>query len=271
MTLYRASLLAAFVLLSRFETHAQWLNEPMKGAPRTGQGKINLAAPAPRRDGVPDLSGIWQVRADPRPPGPSGLGESGNSKYFRDVLADYKPNEAPLTPFGADLLRKNIAGGLAASPPVNCLPDALPRADLLPEPFKVVQSRNLIVFLYEVGTTFRQIFLDGRRLPQDPTPSWNGYSVGRWEKDTLIVDTNGFNDKSWLDAKGTGHSESLKVEERLHRPDFGHINLTVTLTDPVTFTRPLTFSVVEDLMPDTDLLEHYCLENEKDGARSPDK
>jgi hypothetical protein len=243
----------------------------MKGTPRTADGKVDIAAPAPRRDGVPDLSGIWQVPADPRPPGSGGLGESGNSKYFRDILSDYKPGEAPLTAWGAALLRRNIAGGLALSPPVNCQPDALPRADLLPEPFKVIQSRDLVILLYEVGTTFRQIFLDGRKLPADPEPSWNGYSVGGWEKDALVVDTVGFNNKSWLDAKGAGHSENLRVEERFHRRDFGHIDLVTTLTDAKTFTRPISFGVVEELMPDTDLLEHYCLENEKDGSHAPSK
>lgn len=244
---------------------AQWLSEPMKGAPRAADGKVKMTAPAPRRGGVPDLSGVWQVQADPRPPGPRGLGESENSKYFRDVLSDYKPGEAPLTPWGAERLRRNLAGGLTLNPPVNCLPDALPHADLLPEPFKVIQSRDEIAVLYEVGTTFRQIFLDGRKHPADPTPSWNGYSVGKWEKDTLSVDTIGFNEKSWLDARGTGHSEEMRIGERFHRRDFGHIDLTVTITDAKTFTKPIVFSVVEELMPDTDLLEHYCLENEKDG------
>jgi hypothetical protein len=180
--------------------HAQWLNEPMKGAPRTPDGEIAMTAPAQKQNGFPDLSGIWQVRPDPRPAGPGGLGESGNSRYFRDVLSDYKAGDEPLTPLGNEVLKRNIAGGLALNPAVNCLPDALPRADLLPEPFKVIQSQDLVVLLYEVGTTFRQIFADGRKHPVDPTPSWNGYSVGKWEKDTFVVETIGFNDKSWLDA-----------------------------------------------------------------------
>jgi hypothetical protein len=267
-----------FVLVSAIATlatssalRAQWVHEPIKGAPRQADGTINMTAPAPRRNGIPDLSGIWQVRADPRPSGPGGLGESGNSKYFRDVLSDYKPGQEPLTTWGLELLHKNLAGGLALSPPVNCLPDALPRADVLPEPFKVIQSPDLIILLYEVGTTFRQIFLDGRKHPTDPVPSWNGYSVGRWENETLVVDTVGFNDKSWLDAKGTGHSEDLRLEERFHRRDFGHVDLTITLSDPKTFTKPISINVVEELMPDTDLIEHYCLENEKDGSHAPNK
>jgi hypothetical protein len=248
---------------------AQWLHQPMAGAPRTRDGKINMAGPVPRVNGKPDLSGIWQVQGDPRAPGGLfGIGESLNSRYFRDVLADFKPDERPLTPAGAELLRRNSQPGVF-NPVLNCLPDGVPHGDLLPEPFKIIHSRGVIVILYEVGTTFRQIFTDGRALPKDPSPSWQGYSVGRWQGDTLVVDTIGFNDMSWLDARGTGHSTEMRVEERFRRRDYGHLELTITITDPRTFTRPITFSVVEELLPDTDLLEHYCLENERDDAHFP--
>jgi hypothetical protein len=247
----------------------QWVNQPVAGAPRTREGKINMTGPVPRLNGKPDLSGIWQVQAEPRPPGGLfGLGESLNSKYFRDILWDFKPDERPLTPAGAERLRQHTQPG-AFNPSLNCLPDGVPKGDLLPEPFKIVHSRGLVVMLYEVETTFRQIFTDGRKLPADPSPSWQGYSVGRWEGDTLVVETSGFNDRSWLDARGTGHSEDLRVEERFRRRDYGHLDLTITITDPQTFTRPLTFTVVEDLLPDTDLFEHYCVENEKDDAHFP--
>lgn len=251
--------------------HAQWINEPMKGAPRTPDGKINMTAPAPRMNGVPDLTGIWQVQAEPRPPGLFGLGESPNSKYFRNILADFKPGEEPMTPWGAEVFRKNVAGGPAHAPVVNCLPDSVPHGDILPEPFKVIQTPGVIVFLYEVETTFRQVFMDGRKQVVDPAPAWNGYSVGKWDGDTLVVDTIGFNDKSWLDAQGHGHSEEMRVEERFRRRDFGHMDLTVTITDPKAFTKPLNFSVVLEMQPDTDLLEHYCQENEKDAAHHPGK
>jgi hypothetical protein len=248
---------------------AQWLNSPMARAPRTPDGKINMAGPVPRLDGKPDLSGVWQVQGEPRAPGGLfGLGESINSRYFRDVLSDFPGDARPLTPFGAELLRKHAEPGVF-NPTVNCLPDGVPHGDLLPEPFKIIHSRGVIVMLYEVETTFRQIFMDGRKLPTDPSPSWQGYSVGRWDGDTLVVDTRGFNDRGWLDARGTGHSEELRVEERFRRRDYGHIDLTITITDPKTFTRPITFSVVEQLLPDTDLFEHYCLENERDDRHFP--
>ena len=248
---------------------AQWLNQPVRGAPRTPDGKVNMTGPAPRVNGKADLSGIWQVQADPRPPGLFGLGESPNSRYFRDILADFKPGEEPLLPAGAEILRRNGQAGGAGPPFVNCLPDGVPHADLLPEPFKIVQTPGVVVMLYEVETMFRQIFTDGRRQLTGPQPSWMGYSVGTWEEDTLVVDTTGFNTLGWLDVRGHGHSEDLRVEERFHRRDFGHLNLTVTITDPKTFTRPITFNVVEELLPDTDLLEHYCLEHESDAAHQP--
>ena len=249
--------------------HAQWLNQPIAGAPRTPDGKINMTGPVPMLTGKPDLSGIWQVQAEPRAPGGLfGLGESPNSKYFRDVLSDFKPDERPLTPAGAELLRKHGEPG-AFNPTLNCLPDGVPHGDLLPEPFKIIHSPGVIVMLYEVETTFRQIFTDGRKLPADPSPTWQGYSVGRWEGDTLVIETAGFNDSGWLDARGTGHSADLRVEERFRRRDYGHLELTITITDPQTFTKPITVSVVEELLPDTDLFEHYCLENEKDVAQFP--
>jgi len=239
----------------------------MAGAPRTPDGKINMTGPVPMLNGRPDLSGIWQVQGEPRAPGGLfGLGESLNSKYFRDVLSDFKPDERPLTPAGAELLRKHGQPG-AFNPTLNCLPDGVPHGDLLPEPFKIIHSPGVIVMLYEVETTFRQIFTDGRKLPADPSPTWQGYSVGRWEGDTLVIETAGFNDLSWLDARGTGHSVDMRVEERFRRRDYGHLELTITITDPQIFTKPITFSVVEELLPDTDLFEHYCLENEKDDTR----
>jgi hypothetical protein len=248
---------------------AQWTNQRIAGAPRTPDGKINMTAPAPRVNGKPDLSGLWQVQGEPRAPGGLfGLGESINSKYFRNVLSDFPADAPPLTPAGAEALRRNTSPG-AFNPPLNCLPDGVPHGDLLPEPFKIIQLPNLIVMLYEVETTFRQVFMDGRKIPVDPSPTWQGYSVGRWEGDTLVVDTAGFNDKSWLDARGTPHSEDMKIEERFRRRDYGHLELTITITDPKIFTQPIRFSVVEELLPDTDVFEHYCLENEKDDRHFP--
>jgi hypothetical protein len=246
---------------------AQWLHVPYPNAPRLKDGRINMKGPVPRLNGKPDLSGVWQLPGEPRAPnGLFGLGESLNSRYFRDILSDFPADARPLTPEGAERLRQHAQPGVF-NPTVNCLPDGVPHGNLLPEPFKIVHSRGMIVMLYEVETTFRQIYLDGRAFPVDPSPTWQGYSVGRWEGDTLVVTTMGFNDRGWLDARGTPHSTEMRVEERLRRRDYGHLDLKITITDPRTFTQPVSFSVVEELLPDTDLLEHYCVENEQDDAR----
>lgn len=244
---------------------AQWLHEPIPGAPRTPDGKVDMNGPAPHKNGKPDLSGIWQAQPEPRGPGLFGLGESPVSKYFINVTADFKPSDDPLTPEGKEILHRHnqTPNGY---PGLNCLPDGVPHADLLPEPFKIIQTPGEMLMLYEVETTFRQIFTDGRKQPADPQPAWMGYSVGHWDGDTMVIETIGFNDLSWLDARGHGHSEDMRVEERFRRRDFGHLDAQVTITDPKTFTQPITFKFVETLLPDTDLIEHYCSEDEKDVA-----
>jgi hypothetical protein len=248
---------------------AQWTGQPAPGAPRTADGKVNMTGPVPRVNGKPDLSGIWQAVGTPRAPGGLfGIGESENSAYFRDILSDFKRGEEPLTPEGAELLRRNTQPGVVG-PSLRCMPDGVPHADLLPEPFKLIQMPGETLMLYEVETIFRQIFTDGRKLPNDPSPVWLGYSIGKWDGDTFVVETMGFNDLSWLDARGHGHSEDMRVEERFHRSDFGHMDVTVTITDPKVFTKPVTFTFVERLLPDTDVFEHICSENEKDAAHLP--
>jgi len=243
---------------------AQWLNQPAPGAPRTPDGKVNKTGPVPRVNGKPDLSGIWQAEAEPRGPGLYGLGESPNSKYFRDILSDFKPGEEPLTAAGAEMLSRHGQTGPYGNPSLNCLPDGVPHADLLPEPFKIIQTPDVIAVLYEVDNTHRQIYTDGRPLPVDPQPTWGGYSVGRWDGDTLIVDAAGFNEGTWLDSGGHPHSDALRIQERFHRRDFGHMDLSVTVDDPKMYTKPFTIKVTELLLPDTDILESVCNENEKD-------
>ena len=263
----RLPLLGIFIFGACLCAQAQW-DIKYPGAPRTPDGKIDMTGPVPRVNGKPDLSGIWQAEAEPRGPGLFGLGESPNSKYFRDILSDFKRGEEPLTPEGQEMLRRNTQPGIVG-PNLRCLPDGVPHADLLPEPFKIINAQGEILFLYEVETIFRQIYTDGRTAPVDPMPTWLGYAVGRWEGDTLVVETTGFNDKSWLDARGHGHSEEMRVEERFHRRDYGHMEVTVTVTDPKVFTKPVTINFVEGLVPDTDVLEHICAENERDTAHLP--
>jgi len=266
-----AILLAALVTAA----HAQWLNYPAPGTPRTADGKPNLSARAPRAsNGKPNLSGVWQT--EPAPEGENERlfganlaheavpGDDGRTfnKYAFNILVDFKPNESPLRPEAAELFRKRREG-----PSELCLPLGLPRADLFNfAPFKVIQTPGVIAMLYETGNMYRQIYTDGRKLPVDPQPSWLGYSVGRWEGDTLVVDAVGFNDRSPLDLVGHRHSEDLRVQERFHRRDFGHMDLIATIDDPKTFTRPFTIKVTELLVPDSDVLESVCNEDEKDRA-----
>ena len=267
-------LLAVFALLS-VAAHAQWLNHPTPGTPRTRDGKANLTAPAPRApDGKPDLSGVWQTElVNPRD---SVLGENFQfvvpgddprtfSKYVRNILADFKPEDVPMRPEAAELLRKNAT--TAITPSVNCLPLGLPVSDMHSYyPFKIVQARGVTMVLYEAGNTYRQIYTDGRKLPVDPAPAWLGYSVGRWEGDTFVVDAVGFNDKGRLDGSGHPRSEAMRLQERFHRRDFGHMDVQITVDDPTFYTKPFTVKVTEILIPDSDVLESVCNENEKDRA-----
>jgi hypothetical protein len=264
---WRLCLLLAFLANGAV---GQWLNYPDPRTPRTKDGEPNLTAPAPRaEDGKPDLSGVWQTELAPPGENDRLLGDltpfvvPGDdprtfSKYFWNILADFKPEEAPVRPEVAELFRKNVAGG------GNCLPLGIPGADILAyAPFKIIQTHGLIVILYELDNTHRQIYTDGRKLPADPQPLWLGYSVGRWEGNTLVVETAGFNDRGRLDGLGHPRSEALRVQERFHRRDFGHMDLQLTVEDPKLLLQPITVKVTELLIPDSDVLESFCNENNK--------
>jgi hypothetical protein len=262
---------------------AQWLNQADPGTPRTRDGKPNLSAPAPRLHGKPDLSGIWEAESTPRkilatlfppgagllPGGENGLGEDDPQKYFLNILADFKHGEEPLTPAAAALLQQRLASD--KKPPTLCALGSVPINDLVPAPFKIVQKPGLTLMLYESDTVFRQIYTDGRKHPVDPQPSWLGYSVGRWEGDWFVVDVMGFNDRSPLDAMGHFHSDAMKVTERFHRRDFGHMEVRITLDDPKTFTSPVAINFNQVLLPDTDLIESFCSEGEQDLLHLPGK
>jgi hypothetical protein len=256
---------------------AQWLTYPTPGTPRGADGKPNLSARAPRAaNGKPDLSGVWRTAYDAPDanerlfgPGVKAFVEPGDdpssfSKYFLDILVDFPQGASPMRPATAALFRQNSVKK-ADSSSARCLPQGLPRTDINSyAPFKIIQTPGVIAVLYEVDNTHRQIYTDGRPLPKDPQPAWGGYSIGRWDGDTLIVNATGFNDRTWLDSGGHPHSDALRVEERFHRRDFGHMDLTVTVDDPTMYTRPFTINVTEVLLPDTDILESVCNENEKD-------
>lgn len=261
---------------------AQWLNYPTPGTPRTKDGKPNLSAPVPRAsNGKPDISGVWQV--DPAPGEMERkIGDVGTfavpgddprtfSPYFFNILADFKPDDAPLRPEAATVFGVHAKGFGKDHPYGRCLPMGIPGTALISVPFKIIQTPGVTAVLYEIDNTFRQIYTDGRPLPVDPQPSWAGYSVGRWDGDALVVDTVGFNDRGWLDAIGHTHSEALKIRERFRRRDFGHMELQITIDDAKTFTKPFTVTVNQLLIPDSDILETVCAENEQDRVHIADK
>ena len=267
------------LLLAGVGLQAQWLNVRDSGIPRTKDGTPNLSAPVQRApNGKPDLSGVWQGHGAPiselmkiLPAGVNGLGEDPPPMSFFNVLAGVKPEQNPLRPEFVAQYEKMAAVALTEPPPAFCVPSPTPFIDSFPSPFKIVQTPKLMLMLVESDTDFRQIFMDGRKLPDDPQPSWLGYSVGRWEGDSLVVDTVGLNALSPLDIFGHPHSDVLHVTERFRRRDLGHMDLQVTIDDPKTYTRPFTYTINLLLLPDTDLLESFCVENEKDAAHVPKK
>ena len=252
--------------------HAQWLNHPTPGIPRTADGKPNLSARTPRGpDGKPNLSGLWQTEsASPEllerliPGATNGAGEEAPSQYFINLFSDLKPDDVPFRPAAAQAFQERARNFTNLSPVSHCLPEGMPMIETAPAPYKMVQTPGATFLLYERDTTFRQVYTDGRKLPDDPQPSWLGYSVGKWDGDTFVVDTIGFNDRGWLDARAHTHSEAFHLTERFHRLDFGHMELQLTVDDSKTYTRPFTVKLEQRLLPDTDLLESYCIENEKD-------
>jgi hypothetical protein len=220
---------------------AQWLTHPTPGIPRAADGKPNLAAPAPRTpDGKPDLTGVWQRL----------------STYGRDIAADLKPGE--VQPWAEALVQRRMEDLGTDHMSHLCLPWG-PNYSTSQRRAKLVQTPGLILILDE-DLTYRQIFLDGRQLETNPNPSWMGYSVGRWEGDTLVVESFGFNDRTWLDSNGHPHSEALRTTERYRRRDFGHLDIEVTLNDPAAYARPWTVALRAELTADTELLESVCNE-----------
>jgi hypothetical protein len=272
MPAQRLILFFAFVSTA---AHAQWLNYPTPGTPRTSDGKPNLTAPAPRTaDGKPDLSGVWMHEhtslaelkrlfgADVGATNVPGMEVETVSKYAINILLDFKPEDSPMRPEAAEIFRRRATG---LEDRGTCLPVGVPLGSLLSEPFKILQSPRLIAVLYE--DTHRQIYTDGRVLPKEfAQPSWLGYSTGKWDRDTLLVETAGFNDKTWLDVIGHPRSEALRITERYHRRDVGHLDAEMTFDDPKMYTKPFTIKVTYELQANSDIFEYFCDENEKDSA-----
>lgn len=227
---------------------AQWIKYPTAGIPRNADGTPNLNAPAPKTaDGKPDFSGIW--RAD-------------GTKYLRNLAADM--DSAPMLPWAAAEYQRRIDTLGKDDPVGHCNLSGIPQADVIPYPYKILQSGTQITFLYEAVRTFREVFIDGRPFPEDMQPNWLGYSVGHFEGDTLVIETRGQHDKSWIDTGGHPHSEQLRVTEKFRRVNFGRIELEITIDDPGAYTKPWTARYPLVYVPDTELIEYVCTENNKD-------
>ena len=231
---------------------AQWVSVPVPGTPRTSDGVPDLEAPTPRTaGGKPDLSGIWRAES---------------YQWVNHLLP---PGEVePFQPWAAELAERRRSTQSHELPMTFCMPHGVPDAQLVHgHPFKIVQTPNLMIHLYEEFTKYRQIHTDGRELPVDPNPAWYGYSVGHWEDDTFVVESAGFKLGSWLTNQGAPHTEALRVTERYRRVNFGYMEIVVTIDDPEAYTEPWTSDTIRmHLLPDTELIEHLC-ENNRDLER----
>lgn len=251
ITAWRSGILAiAFVCATGGTAAAQWLSLPLPGTPRTADGQPDLSAPAPRTaDGTPNHSGIWLL-------------DRSHHNSNANLLAEGA--DAPMLPWAVEVYERRMETFGYNRPMTVCLPHGVPDGVTSPYGFKIVQTPMLMLNLYEEFTKFRQIHTDGRQLPVDPNPQYYGYSVGRWEDDTFVVDTAGFKEGSWLDNDGHPHTDALRTTERFRRLNFGTMEVTVTIDDPKAYSGPWTSETMRlALQPDTELLEHLC-ENNRD-------
>jgi hypothetical protein len=234
---------------------AQFLHVPKSGLPRTAAGEPDLSGPFPRLpDGTPDLTGPWS---------------SKDNTLARDIAAGVE-GEVPLQPWAKALFDERKTGSHSREDPdANCLPQGVPKIDAVAYPWKMIRTPGSIVIIYEAFNLWRQIFMDGRQVSPDANPTWQGYSVGHWDGDTLVVDTRGFNGRAWLDQLGRPTTEALHVTERFRRRDLGHMDIDVTIDDPKAYTHPFSLTEHVFLRPDTDLLEFICNENNRDLPHLP--
>jgi hypothetical protein len=250
------------VLLLATVADAQWLNHPSPAIPRLPDGKPNLSAPPPKApDGKIDLSGIWAAEC-----AVYGRDACFTQSLFFDLAKDLNAADVQMTPWAQGVQTQREARNHVDDPYGYCLPPGTPRINFGGGPFKILHTREVTAFLYETiaGMTFRQVFTDGRSLPQENEPTWLGYSVGRWDGDVFVVETTGFRDGGWLDTrKARPHSDALRVTERFRRTDFGHMQLTITIDDRKAFLKPWTVQARLTLLPDTELVEAFCDNHDK--------
>jgi hypothetical protein len=279
LVLFRPAAVFMLVFAGTVSIGAQWPDHRKANAPRTADGQVDLNAPAPRAaDGRPDLSGTWKNAGRGRGQAREQLTlDEKPHATFANIGAGFKDG-LPLKPEAAAVLKERMANFSKDNPDVWCLPLGNQQFNVHPFPLKIIQNPDVTVILYETHMGYRQIFTDGRSLPaNDPQPWFYGYSVGRWEGDTLVVETIGFKDAGWLDINGSPLSEKGRTIERFRRTNYGTIEIEQTVDDPVNYTRPFTTRLTWRLMPDTEIMEMVCAENNqsihhlvgKDGPATP--
>ncbi len=286
---YKALVIAALVILgtsiASAPLAAQWLKYPTAGVPRKN-GKVDMFAPAPRlADGKPDFSGIWTTGdsydrrarglstpkdlAPPRDPQSFKEAETPadptaivGSRQMSNIGIDL-PGGLPYQPWLVPIVKKRTANDAIDDPHIRCWPDNFIRAYGMPHLLKFVHTPGLLVMLNELNAGYRQVFTDARPLPKDPNPNLQGYSSGKWSGDTLVIDSIGFRDDTWIDWNGSVLTEAAKVQEQIRRPDFGHLDIQVTVDDPKAYTKPWTVQLRQRIVVDTELVDEMCLENEQ--------
>ena len=251
---------------------AQWIRYPTAGVPITSDGRPNLSAQTPRTsDGRPDFSAIWLTGNPNCPRGldPVSLNCGTELPMGREGInfGVSLPGGLPYQPWLADLVKKRTADNAKDDPHIRCLPDTFLRAYSLPHLLKFVHTPTLLVMLDEMNANYRQVFIDGRPLPTDPTPSWQGYSTATWQDDTLVITSKGFRDDIWIDWNGSVITQAATVIERIRRPDYGHLEIEVTVDDPKAYTKPWAVTLRQHVALNTELTDEICLENEKFAER----
>jgi hypothetical protein len=284
----RILLAATLTLVASLSPHllAQWPRLATPNVPKTADGKVNYDAPTPKTpDGKPDLSGVWETvpcrgcgvpiisglgSAPPQgrgtaPAAAPAPAQPGRGNVFGNIGGQIEGG-APYQPWAADLVKKRMADNSKDNPDAHCLPMGIMQLDSHPFPRKIIQTPSEVLIIYEgSGTTVREIFVDGRSLPgKDAEQWWNGYSVGRWEGDTLVVETTGFMDDGWLDVRGSPLTSGGKITERFRRTSYGNLELTVTIDDPKAYSKPFSAVIHNRLAPELQLTEFVCID--KDAA-----
>jgi hypothetical protein len=255
--------IVGFLLAMVAPASAQWLHYPTAGVPRLAGGQPNLAAPTPRTaDGKPDFSGTWGVDTQSAADEFNGAAVQ-RTRQFRDIGAGLKDG-LPYQPWAEEMRKTRAAEHSKDNPDVRCLPLGILQMHTHPFPRRIVQVPGFIAILHERDMEYRQIFTDGRPALKDPEPSWNGYSTGHWDGDTLVVETTGFRDGLWADYDGSPLTGAARMTERFRRPNFGKLEIAVTVDDPKAYTRPWTVTLLQHIVLDQDLLEYVCLEGERD-------